>query len=103
MALKIVTKKRYISNVQKIAAWLSDNFGKKVSGEFVLIVENKLLLLSNEPDIGVQTGMKNVRSILVGKGFQNKIYYSLKGQELIIISLRDTRRNPPKNPFNKAK
>ena len=48
MALKIVTKKRYISNVQKIAAWLSDNFGKKVSGEFVLIVENKLLLLSNE-------------------------------------------------------
>lgn len=103
MALKIVVKRRYINNVQKTTSYISRHFGKKAASEFVLIVENKLLLLSNKPGIGVQTNLKNVRSVLVGKGFQNKLYYSVKGNELIIINIKDTRRNPRKNPFNKTK
>ena len=103
MALKIVVKRRYIKNIQKITSYVNRHFGKKVADEFVLIVENKLLTLSNKPSIGVQTGLKNVRSVLVGKGFQNKIYYAVKGDQLIIINIRDTRRNPKKNPFNKIK
>ena len=103
MALKIVVKKRYVKNVQKPASYINRYFGKKVADEFILIVEKKLILLSNKPSIGVQTDLINVRSVLVGKEFQNKIYYAVKGNELIIINIRDNRRNPRKNPFNKTK
>ena len=103
MALKIVVKRRYITNLQKIASYLNKQWGKKVADEFVSVVDNKLLLLANQPNVGLQTGLKNVRSVLVGKGFQNKIYFSVKGNQLIIINIRDTRRNPKTNPFNKAK
>ena len=103
MALKIIIKKRYINNVQKITTWVSKEWGKKVAVEFVLMVENKLLLLSNNPNIGIKTGLKNVQSVLVGKGFQNKIYYSVKGKAVIIINIRDNRRNPQNNPFKKSK
>ncbi len=98
MALKIVTKRRYINNVQKISSWISLQLGKKVAEEFVVLVENKLKLLSKQPKVGVETEVKNIRSVLVGKGFQNKIYYTVQGNELVIINIRDTRRNPRKNP-----
>jgi len=96
MALKIVTKRRYINNIQKISSWISLQLGKKVAEEFVILVENKLKLLSKLPKVGVETELKNIRSVLVGKGFQNKIYYTVKGNELVIINIRDTRRNPRK-------
>lgn len=101
MALKIVTKRRYINNIQKISSWISLQLGKKVAEEFVLLVENKLKLLSKQPKVGVETELKNIRSILVGKGFQNKIYYTVRGKELVIINIRDTRRNLLKKTFNK--
>ena len=98
-----IVKRRYINNIQKTTSYVNRHFGKKIADEFVLVVENKLLLLSNKPNIGLQTDLKKVRSVLVGKGFQNKIYYTVKGNELIIINIRDNRRNPNKNPFNKKK
>ena len=73
--------------------------GKKVAEEFVVLVENKLRLLSKQSKVGAKTELKNIRSILVGKGFQNKIYYAVQGKELVIINIRDTRRNPRKKPF----
>ena len=102
MALKIVTKRRYINNIQKISSWINLQLGKKVAAEFIILVENKLKLLSKQPKIGVETELKNIRSVLVGKGFQNKIYYTIKGNELVIINIRDTRRNPRKKPLIKT-
>jgi hypothetical protein len=53
MALKIVVKRRYINNIQKTTSYVNRHFGKKIADEFVLVVENKLLLLSNKPNIGL--------------------------------------------------
>ncbi len=103
MALKIVVKRRYINNLKKIVSYLNKHWGNKVADEFVSIVDNKLLLLANLPNTGTQTDLKNVRSALVGKGFQNKIYFSVKGNQLIIVNIRDTRRNHATNPFNITK
>lgn len=103
MALQIVTKKRHISNTQKISFYLNKNWNKKVAEEFVQLVKEKIILLSEQPNLGKATAIKNVKSVLVGKGFQNRLYYRIEKDKLIILNIIDTRRNPKNNPFNKAK
>jgi plasmid stabilization system protein ParE len=103
MGLQIVAKKRFLNSFKKITSWLKKEWGKKVAEDFNKIVLEKLDLIVSQPNIGAITAVKNTRSVLVGKGHQNKIYYRIEKNKLIIINMIDTRRNPKKNPFNKFK
>ena len=103
MALQIIVKKRFTNSLKKVTSYLKTAFGKQVAKEFYDIVTKKIILLSVNPNLGAQTGIKDIRCVLAGKGFQNKIYYRVKNNDLIIINMIDTRRNPKKNPFNKSK
>jgi plasmid stabilization system protein ParE len=103
MDLQIVAKKRFLNSFQKITSRLKKEWGKKATEDFNKLVLGKLELIVSQPYIGKQTAVKNTRSVVVGKGHQNKIYYRVEKSKLLIINMIDTRKNPKKNPFNKSK
>ncbi len=100
MALQIVTKKRFISAVKKITAFLKQEWNISVARDFVNLVNGKITLLASRPNIGATTAVKNTRSVLVGKGHQNKLYYRVEKNKLIIINLKDIRKNPKRNRYH---
>ncbi|MBK8496533.1 MAG: hypothetical protein IPL50_17205 [Chitinophagaceae bacterium] len=102
MDLQIVAKKRFLNSFQKITSRLNKEWSKKTAEDFNTIVIRKLDLIVSQPYIGKQTAVKNTRSVVVGKGHQNKIYYRVEKSKLVIINMIDTRKNPKKNPFNKS-
>ncbi len=101
MGFQIVAKKRFLNSFKKITAYLKSEFGKTAAEDFNKIVLNKLDLIVAQPNIGIVTAVKNTKSVIVGKGHQNKIYYRIENNKLVIINLIDIRKDPKKNPFNK--
>ena len=102
MALKIEVKKRFINSMEKVHEYLEKEWNTAVADEFNRIADEKIKLISRQPDIGNVTAIANVRCVLAGRGYQNRIYYRVIKDRLIIINMIDTRKNPKKNPFNKA-
>jgi plasmid stabilization system protein ParE len=100
MALQIVTKKRFISSMKKTTSYLKQEWNKTVAIDFVKIVDKKITLLASQPNIGSNTSIKNTKSILAGRGYQNRIYYRVENKKLIIVNLKDIRKSPKKNRFN---
>ena len=87
MDLQIIAKKRFLNSFKKITSYLKLTFGKAVANDFNKLVINKLDLIASQPNIGSDTGIKEVKSVLIGKGNQNKIYYRVEKNRLIIINL----------------
>lgn len=101
MALQIVTKKRFTNNMKKITSYLKLEWNKTVAVNFTEIVDNKIILLASQPNIGIDTSLINVKSVLAGKGYQNRIYYRIEKNKLIIINIKDIRKNPKRNRYNR--
>jgi plasmid stabilization system protein ParE len=99
MGLQIVTKRRFVNSLKKTTAYLKNEWSKKVAEDFKELIFSKIELLALRPNVGSVTSIKNVRSVLVGKGFQNRLYYRVEKNKLIIINLKDIRKNPKKNHF----
>ena len=102
MALKIEVKKRFINSMQRVHEYLEKEWNTAVADEFNRIADEKIKLISRQPGIGKNTVIRNVRCILAGKGYQNRIYYRVEQNRLIIINMIDTRKDPKKNSFNKS-
>ena len=101
MALKIEVKKRFINSMEKVHGYLEKEWSTAVADEFNRIADEKIKRIARQPDIGNLTTLKNIRSVPAGKGYQNRIYYRVTKDRLIVVNMIDTRRNPKKNPFNK--
>ena len=101
MGLQIIVKKRFLNSFKKITTHISNEWGKNAAENFKELVLKKLNAIVSHPSLGVATSIKNTRSVLVGKNHQNKLYYRLDKDKIIIVDIKDTRRNPKKNPFNK--
>lgn len=100
MGLQIVAKKRFLNSFKKITLYLKQEWGKNVAEDFNKIILAKLDLIVSQPNIGTSTPVKNTRSVLVGKGHQNKLYYRVENDKLIIINLKDIRKNPKQNRYS---
>ena len=85
--------------MKKTTGYLKQEWNKTVAVDFVKIVDKKITLPASQPNIGLTTSVKNTRSVLVGKGHQNKIYYRVEKNKLIIINLKDIRKNPKRNRY----
>lgn len=69
---------------------------KKSADKFVVILHKKLILINNNPFIG-QACKNNTatRRLIITK--HNKLFYRVKGKNIYIITLFDTRQDPQKN------
>jgi plasmid stabilization system protein ParE len=99
MAYEIIVKKRFTGKVLKLLNYLEKEWGKPVADNFIAVLEDRIETLSQQPYIGTPSGMKNVRTILISK--QNRLYYRIKGEQIEIITLLDTRMNPERNRYRR--
>ncbi len=98
MARKIVLRKRYIKNLDMLLSYLNENWGDMVSHNVIHEIDNRILTLASQPNIGLRSEkMIGARSILITK--HNRLIYKIKANNLIIIDLRDTRMNPKRNKY----
>jgi plasmid stabilization system protein ParE len=91
MESKIELKKRYINKLNLLLEYLNKEWNYKVASGFQKEIDRRILQLSLQPNIGVQsTKYANARSILISK--HNRLVYKIKPATIVIIDLIDTRK-----------
>lgn len=97
MAHQIIVRKRFSRQLVLLLEYLEGEWGKAVADNFLKILEQRIDVLSNQPNIGLKSEISDARSILVTK--HNRLYYRAKGNKIEIVALIDTRINPKNNPY----
>ncbi|MEO8569417.1 MAG: type II toxin-antitoxin system RelE/ParE family toxin [Ginsengibacter sp.] len=98
MVYEIIFKKRFRNKLEKVFFYLENEFGYLIAEKFAQSLNEKFNTLQGQPYIGVKsTVFSSVRSISAGK--QNRIYYRIEGNKVVVLNMYDTRINPIKNKF----
>lgn len=99
MVHKIIFKKRFHNKLQKLLSYIENEFGLLVAQKFAKQLDEKLMMLQQQqPFIGqASVRIKNTRSIIAGKN--NRLYYRIESNKIIVLNIFDTRINPKKNKF----
>ncbi len=98
MAYEIIYTKRFSHKLFKLLDYLRSEWGEPVADKFIIELKNRLRTLSEHPFIGTPSlVIQPVRSILITK--HSRIFYRIKGNQIEIINMYDTRSNPKKNKY----
>ena len=98
MVYEIIFKKRFRNKLEKVFYYIENEFGYRVAQKFAEKLDEKFKNIQKQPYIGIKSDVfQSVRSISAGK--QNRIYYRIEGNKLIVLNMYDTRINPIKNQF----
>lgn len=96
MVYELVFKKRFQNKLEKLLVYLEKKYGLLLAQKFADRLQKKFVILQLNPYMGIQSvSVKNVRSTLAGK--QNRIYYRVVKDKIIVLNMYDTRMNPAKN------
>lgn len=80
-------------NYRTITLYLLDTFGFNVADRFTDIVADKLRILEKMPFIGRRLDtLTAVRKLPLQP--YNMVYYLVVGQQVIVLNILDSRRNP---------
>ncbi len=61
-------------------------------------LDNKLTLLSNQPEIGRPTSdFKKIRFVSIDKRYH--LFYRIKTNDITLLTFFDTKQNPDKRPY----
>ena len=95
--MRILLTKRAEKNYHSIKEDLVANWGEIVADAFEQKTIDFLDLLERFPEMGtVEVNAKQIRSFLITR--QTRVFYRTKGNQLIILTFFDTRRDPKKKP-----
>lgn len=95
MAVEIVFKKRFISNLVKVQTYLEKEWGEKVAMKFLKRIDNRINMLKQYPDLGIASQkVSEVKGLLITK--HNMMFFKREENKIIILNLYDTRSNPKK-------
>lgn len=84
-------------DLNSIIGYLSNEWGEKAALKFQSKLKHLLTLISLNPYLGVLENSSNrIYSILLIK--KVRVYYRIRDEKLIILSLFDVRRNPNLQP-----
>ena len=94
---KVVYKKRFQQKFLRLLNYLNTEWGTKVTDNFMVTFQEKITILVSNPNIGKESSVLTVKSILITK--HNRLYYRVKNDVIEILNFYDTRINPRNNPF----
>jgi plasmid stabilization system protein ParE len=98
MALEIEWTKRADKKFDTILVYLNEEWGERVTGNFVKKVYEFQDILVEYPEIGtLEHKQKGVRGFTIVK--QMSIFYKVSGNKIILLDFFDTRQNPKKKRF----
>ncbi len=79
-----------------IVSYLHDEWGEKVTRNYIQRIEEVLEAISTRPKMYPATGKRNnVRRCVVGK--QTSLYYRIQKDKIQLATLFDTRQDPKKS------
>ncbi len=90
MAHEIIINKRFTTKLLQVLDYLEAEWGKEVALAFLAKVYSRIYALQSHPYIGSETDIKGTRSTVITK--QNRMYYRIVKNKVVILSLYDTRR-----------
>ena len=95
--MKIVWTKKAQRRLAEILEYIQLEFGDQATQSFTTKTKDFTRLLSEFPDIGAaEIKGKNLRGFQLTK--QTRVFYRLKDDQIIILTLFDTRQDPKKRP-----
>jgi len=98
MAYEIIIKQRFTKKVLKLLTYLEKEWSQKVAADFLIKIDRRILLLTKQPYVGTPSNkIKDIRGLLITR--HNKLYYRIKNDKVIILTMYDTRMNPKRNPY----
>jgi plasmid stabilization system protein ParE len=93
MAKKIVWTNNAKADFFKILSYLQNTWSLKIADNFSKIVERKVELLSQFPELGARS-QKFRRRRKITLTSQSILIYTITGENLVLLSIFDSRRNP---------
>ena len=96
---EIIYKKRFQKKFLNLINYLSTVWNIAVTNQFIETFQSRIETLSLNPNIGKQSSVLYVRTILITK--HNRLYYRVKLKTVEIFNMYDTRLNPKNNPYKK--
>jgi len=98
MGYQIIYKKRFIQKLFKLLDYLKLEWSQRVVDNFIVELRQRLSTISEHPFVGAPpTKITSVRSVLIIK--HNRSFYRIKGNQIEVINMFDTRSNPRKNKY----
>lgn len=95
MARQIVWTKRALDKFNKVVRYLENEWGQRVTENFVRKTYDVVELISDQPDLGtLENPEKNIRGFLLTK--HNRLFYRATDQEIILLNFFDTRSRQEK-------
>ncbi len=89
---------RAAGNFRSIKDYIELKFGETTSLAFEKKLKHFLEILKNFPEMGsLEVPEKAIRGFQFTK--QTRIFYRIKGNQIIILTLLDVRQNPDKKQF----
>jgi plasmid stabilization system protein ParE len=99
MAYQVIYKKRFNNKLIQLLQYLEQEWGQKVSVEFLSKIDKRIETLKQQPFIGKPSEKKpEVRAISITK--HNRLYYKISNNKIVILNLFDTRKSSKNNPFD---
>ena len=90
MDYKIIYNKKFKKRLSEVLIYLEKEWGKKVADDFLINIVSKINSLQHHSHIGALTKVKDIRGIGITE--HNRLFYRIKGNNVIILNLYDTRR-----------
>ncbi len=98
MVREIVWTKRANHRFNAILSYLEDEWGERVTKNFVKKTYGILIILTKFPEIGtLELKDKKIRGILITK--HNRLFYRISGNKIILLNFFDTRFGPDRKKF----
>lgn len=98
MALEICWSRRASDKFDKILEYLLEEWGERITGNFVKKVYGFLEILSEYPEIGtVENKEKSIRGFTVVKDIN--IFYKVAEKTIVLLDFFDNRQNPEKKRY----
>jgi plasmid stabilization system protein ParE len=98
MALSLQINKRFEINTRKVYTYLAGEFGFKTADAFIDELYERISGLTITPYSGIVTDkVKGIRKIIISR--HNKVYYRIKDDRIIILTLFASKMNPSKNKY----
>ncbi len=93
--MEVLFTKRAQKNYSSIKSYIEGKFGERTATAFSKKLIDFLEILKNYPELGsLDVPNKNIRGFQFSK--QTRIFYRIKGERIIILTLFDVRQNPEK-------
>tara|TARA_B100001778_G_C18165794_1_gene440250 strand:+ start:288 stop:587 length:300 start_codon:yes stop_codon:yes gene_type:complete len=81
-----------IQSVNEVSDFVETIWGSKIANHFLDLVDEKIVLIGQNPEIGFSEIKLGLKSILVHKNV--RLFYKVMDSEIVLLLFWDVRQNP---------